>query len=96
MQDQTDIPPALSVSMESQTDMAEDSICASFGHPVHGLTDINQPCNGTIRHPVIHGDNNGLPGIAIDDTFQTNFFSSHTNLSSISAFLEMCSWNQAK
>jgi hypothetical protein len=82
--------------MEGKADVAEYGIGASLGNPVHGFTEIDQSCNRPVRDPVIHGYDDGFPGVPVDDSFQTDFFSSHTKLPPMQRIPGMGPWNQAK
>jgi len=96
MEDQPYVPAALPVTMQGKSHMAENRIGTPFCDTIHGLPKIDQSCNRSVRDPVIHGYDDRFPGVPVDDSFQTDFFSSHNKLPPMQRIPGMGHWDQAK
>lgn len=57
--------------------MADNSVSASIGYRVYGFSHVNQPRYRPHRNSVVHGDDDGFLRFPVENTLNSDFFSSH-------------------
>jgi hypothetical protein len=74
MNDQADVVSMPAMSLAYQTFMLYNRVCPSLGHVLNGVFHVDNARYRPDRYPVIHGDDHGIARVAVDNSFQSDFF----------------------
>ena len=79
MNDKPQITPHGAVSATDQALVHQHGVGSALGHVRHGFPHVDNAVQRSHGNPVIHGHYDGTIGFAIENTFQTNFFTEMHN-----------------
>jgi len=74
MDDEADVAAIPPVAVLHHPLLLEDGVGAPLRHPVHHLREVDEPLDGADGYPVVHGDDDGVLALPVDDPLHPHPF----------------------
>ena len=75
MDNKADVASATAMGAAGQAFVHEHGIGSAFGHLVDGVAHVDEARDGADSDAVVHGDDDGAVGVAIENAFEADGFS---------------------